>query len=82
MGYLMVRPRVWDDEEAGLPEGMPGLMGYLMVRPRVWDDEEAGLPEGRLDLIGESTGCEAPSDGRGPDVAGELQASALRVGPS
>ncbi len=52
-----------------------------MVRPRVWDDEKAGLPEGRLNLVGESTGCEAPSDGRGPDVAGELQASALRVGP-
>jgi hypothetical protein len=27
MGYLMVRPRVRDDEEAGLPEGMPGSHG-------------------------------------------------------
>ena len=48
-----------------------------MVNAGVGDDQQAGLLEGASDLVGEGTGSEAPGNGVGASVGGELEDGTL-----
>lgn len=56
------------------------LLDGLGIGAGVGGDDEAGLLERAGDVVGEVTGGETTSNGRGTGVGGELQDSTLTVG--
>jgi len=70
----------------GVAEGNDGnvdigsLLDGLGIRAGVRDDNQAGLLEGAGDVVSETTGGEAASNGLGPSVGSELENGTLAVG--
>jgi hypothetical protein len=56
-----------------------GLLDGLGIGTGIGGDDEAGLLERTGDVVGEVTGGETTSDGRGTSVGGELQDGTLTV---